>query len=73
MINDDLFPQEDALLPEIFDEIDEMELARQLDEQEDRARDDEQDFMNDVQADADALASAGWGTDEDYDGSFDET
>jgi hypothetical protein len=26
------------------------------------------DFMDDVQADADALASAGWGTDEDYGG-----
>jgi len=24
------------------------------------------DFRNDVEADADALASAGWGTDEDY-------
>ena len=25
-----------------------------------------QDFLDDSQADADALASAGWGTDEDY-------
>ena len=25
-----------------------------------------EDFMSDAEADADALASAGWGTDEDY-------
>lgn len=29
-------------------------------------RDDYDDYMDDVEADADALASAGWGTDEDY-------
>lgn len=39
--------------------------------QEDEAADElEQDpFLSDAEADADALASAGWGTDEDY-GSF---
>lgn len=28
--------------------------------------DEPEDFMSDVEADADTLASAGWGTDEDY-------
>ena len=28
--------------------------------------DEPEDFMTDVEADADTLASAGWGTDEDY-------
>ena len=33
--------------------------------------DEHEDGMTDVEADADALASAGWGTDEDYGGAED--
>ena len=37
-------------------------------ENEERADDEHDGFLSDAEADGDALASAGWGTDEDYGG-----
>lgn len=68
-------------LPEGFDHYDvenvKASLERQVDiddlDVEDEGRDDEHDqFRSDVEADADVLASAGFGTDEDYGGGDDE-
>lgn len=68
VIPETFFDDSPNLPPEAFtdmeeegEDIHEMEDARLMDEREDH-------FRDDVEADADALASAGWGTDEDYGG-----
>lgn len=48
----DIGPQSDEFVPDEFEDEDFI--------------DDEPPGMTDVEADADTLASAGWGTDEDY-------
>jgi len=49
---------------EYYDPRDEIDAAALLDDEEIQRED--ESGMTDVEADADALASAGWGTDEDY-------
>jgi hypothetical protein len=50
---------------EYYDPCDEIE-AELLGDEEIEREDEGDDGMTDVEADADTLASAGWGTDEDY-------
>jgi len=53
---------------EYYDPSDEIQAADLLDDEEIEREDEGDDGMTDGEADADALASAGWGTDEDYGG-----
>lgn len=68
--NEIFFDDEQSLPPEAFTDVEELDdhyemvNAREMDEREDQ-------FRDDVEADADALASAGHGTDEDYNGGCD--
>ena len=69
------FPCEDApccgccpSAAEYHDPSDEIQAADLLDDEEIEREEEGDDGMTDGEADADALASAGWGTDEDYGG-----
>lgn len=53
---------------EYYDPSDEIQAADLLDDEEIEREEEGDDGMTDGEADADALASAGWGTDEDYGG-----
>lgn len=63
--NDNILPTNPEEANDLFDQQEELddhhEMVREMDEREDQ-------FRDDAEADADALASAGWGTDEDYNG-----
>jgi len=51
---------------EYYDPSDEIQAADLLEDEEIEREEEGDDGMTDGEADADALASAGWGTDEDY-------
>jgi len=53
---------------EYYDPSDEIQAADLLDDEEIEREEEGDDGMTDGEADADALARAGWGTDEDYGG-----